>query len=135
MATPEPIVYPIPNPILLPLQSQSDATPDGDGSGQPAWWSEMQPRRLQHKSPNTWIAHRLGHLLQVSSLSTSISSTKLLPLKSRIYNVFMLPFLSHLLCGPCGRESVTQGVCFACHVSLNCQFHPHPPCIRNGYYL
>ena len=51
------------------------------------------------------------------------------------YNVFMLPFLSHLLCGPCGRESVTQGVCFACHVSLNCHFHPHPPCIRNGYYL
>ena len=47
----------------------------------------------------------------------------------------MLLFLSHLFCGPCGRESVTQGVCFACQVSLNCHFHPHPPCIRNGYYL
>jgi len=28
-------------------------------------------------------------------------------------------YCSHLLCGPCGRESVTQGVCFACHTDLS----------------
>ena len=69
----EPIVYPILNPILVPLQSQSDASPNGDGDGQSAWWSEMQPRWLQHQPPTTWITHRLGHLLQVSLLHNTFA--------------------------------------------------------------
>ena len=31
--------------------------------------------------------------------------------------VLMLLFLSHLFCGPCGKESASQGVCLACQVS------------------
>ena len=29
----------------------------------------------------------------------------------------MLLFLSHLFCGPCGKEAASQGVCLACQVS------------------
>ena len=96
----------------------------------------MQQRWLPHQPLTTiWVAHRLGHLLQVSWLYTVYVqflnyylNWLLLPTKSNplLCNlpkanveqyVLMLLFLSHLFCGPCGKESASQGVCLACHVS------------------